>query len=321
MKRCLGLVFALTVGCNLLTGSTERAPATDAAVADAAADAMPDPRFVAWSPENSPRCETSDGAILNGHTGLYWEQRPGAAALSIDEARAHCAAIVGNAGFDDWRLPTRAELAAMGNYSSTSGARICTVGGASTVPSNADLCTSSVLASDPSKVYVMSTVDAAIHLKALGEGSTCHPRCVHATKSASRDRFEKTPIGIRDRVTGLLWQSDSLKDAAHPLGEYERGEASGACGALGTASDPFRLPREQELLTLVDETSPEVTIDRAFFPDTEPGGYWVEDLHPDLWAPGTTRAMHWTVDFSNGTTPPKVTTTLLHVRCVRGLPP
>jgi len=318
MKRSVALLLFLTAGCNLLTGSTERRAVPDSTSADAGADAAGahDPRFVAWAPENPPQCELTNGTILNGQSGLSWERAAPTSVASLDEARAHCGSIAGSGGFDDWRLPTRAELSAMGNYYLTEGARIC---GGTTRLSDVDLCTSSVLASDSTRVYVMSTVDAEIHLKVLGETSKCHPRCVHATKTAPRDRFEKTPTGIHDRVTGLLWVADSVKDASHPLGEYDRGEAFTACTKLGTTADPFRLPTEAELLTLVDETAVDVTIDRAFFPDTAGGSYWAQDVHPDLWAPGTTRAYHWTVDFSNGTTPPKASDALLHVRCVRSL--
>jgi hypothetical protein len=92
-----------------------------------------------------------------------------------------------------------------------------------------------------------------------------------------------------DTTTGLEWQATPFTNSM----THEQAEKACRELRLGGHSD-WRLPTRAELLTLVDITKHEPSIDTDAFPDFPSRWFWSSDLC--AWS----SASAWYVNFSNG---------------------
>ena len=107
---------------------------------------------------------------------------------------------------------------------------------------------------------------------------------------------------VTDDVTGLVWQG-VVDDT-----RYMQDEAAAHCVALGAG---WRLPTRLELVSLVDFTLSEPTID-AVFKDTPPGVYWSSSTYY-----GDVSGDAWYVGFDAGYSDYGIVDQSNLVRCVR----
>lgn len=112
---------------------------------------------------------------------------------------------------------------------------------------------------------------------------------------------------VTDKVTGLQWQE------AVDSSQYTWEDAADYCDKLDTAGGGFRLPKRIELVSLIDFTHPNPSIDVSAFPDSPAGKFWTASRFAG------TRTGAWAVDFSFSTSFALVSqqSEKLWVRCVR----
>lgn len=90
------------------------------------------------------------------------------------------------------------------------------------------------------------------------------------------------------------------------------------CLHLTVASNGWRLPTKDELLSIVDKTWSNPTIDGVAFPDTPSQGFWSSSAYTD--SPGPTWGSSpsaWEVFFDVGSLSYSNTDGTYRVRCVR----
>jgi hypothetical protein len=109
---------------------------------------------------------------------------------------------------------------------------------------------------------------------------------------------------VNDNVTGLVWQQ-----APVPAG-YTWQAGKDYCAALTLAGGGWRLPSRIELVSLVDFTKYNPSINAAFFPSTPAAYFWSSS--PNVSSAGNL----WVVDFHYGNSG-YGTGASAYVRCVR----
>lgn len=87
---------------------------------------------------------------------------------------------------------------------------------------------------------------------------------------------------VTDSKTGLIWTKATISEGV----TYDK--------ALAALGEGFRLPTDEELLSLVDRTRHSPAIDTDAFPDTYDDWYWTST--PCAW----NDAAVWVVVFGNG---------------------
>lgn len=110
---------------------------------------------------------------------------------------------------------------------------------------------------------------------------------------------------VTDNVTGLMWQQTVSTTT------YSWADALAFCPSLSLAGyDDWRLPTRIELVSIVDDSLTDATMDSANFPGTPAGYFWTSSRL----AGSLTDA--WVVVF-NGGTYTVLTSDSSYVRCVR----
>lgn len=75
-------------------------------------------QFADWTPSDSPTSFTFTNGVpvvTDTRSGLMWQQGSSSTGLTWVNAKAYCSDLV-LAGFEDWRLPTKAELESLVNF-------------------------------------------------------------------------------------------------------------------------------------------------------------------------------------------------------------
>jgi len=117
-----------------------------------------------------------------------------------------------------------------------------------------------------------------------------------------------TPDVVLDRVTGLSWQR-SVDPGLHTLEAAKR-----YCDtAVIAGQDDWRVPSLVELLSIVDYTKLNPSIDSVAFPTTPIDDFWTLSSFADL------PSSAWNMFFGDGSSSPKATSLTSRVRCVRGV--
>lgn len=167
------------------------------------------------------------------------------------------AAIYG--GHDDWRIPTIKELATIVN-SEIYNPSINNTFFPNTASSNYWTSTTQAAFSDSAwRVRFGSGVT-----EGKSKSNSYCVRAVRAGQSGASNNFVDNNDGtVTDTATGLMWQ----KATQTGLKTWESAIAD--CESLSLANhDDWRLPDRNELLSLVDYSRYNASIDPSFFPDT-----------------------------------------------------
>ena len=269
-----------------------------------------------WNPD-AARTFTQSGAnqlVADSLTGLTWEGNASASSgLTYAQAQAHCDGLSIDVLTTGWRLPTRVEALSIVDYTKSSPAVDAT---AFHMVYNAPYWTTS------DYVTFQGTLEKwAVW---LGDGSTSSEdptsgtawvRCVHGTPPASDPtcvRYTFTNGTATDKETGLVWQRNAAQ------GQATLAAATSACAALSLEQHTWRLPRVEELSTLVDQTPAnpmDPRFDKTAFPfASEPDGYYwtITDFAA---SPGGTG---WNVGFFDGVITTAQKTDSAFYRCVTG---
>ncbi len=110
---------------------------------------------------------------------------------------------------------------------------------------------------------------------------------------------------VMDTKTGLTWEQTIASS------KFAWSDASTYCSSLTLGGGGWRLPSENELQTLVDESRLLPAIDPNAFPGTPPDFFWTSSTVPSF------ANFAWAVTFNQGLTTLLDTTESEWVRCVR----
>lgn len=117
--------------------------------------------------------------------------------------------------------------------------------------------------------------------------------------------FTRSADIVTDTVTGLEWQDESAGSS------MSWNDAITACEALTLGGHPdWRLANKNELLTLVDDTAYNPSINGAFL-NTQGSSYWTSTTTNVL------KNNAWTVNFEAGSMDGNSKYASAYVRCVR----
>jgi hypothetical protein len=289
---------------------------SSASSSSGAALACGDDGWAHWNPD-AARTFTQSGAnqlVADSLTGLTWEgystqNNP----LGYAAAQAYCAGLSVDVLTTGWRLPTRVEALSIIDYAKVSPAVDATY--FHNVLGAPYWSTSDYVAlSGPAKKWVVW----------LGDGSTSNDdpvsdtawvRCVNGAPPAADPacvRYTLTNGTATDKETGLIWQRNAAS------GQATLAAATAACLALSLEQHTWRLPRVEELATLVDQTPANPSdprFDKTAFPFlSEPNGYYwaITDFAA---SPANTG---WNVGFFDGVITTTQKSASSFYRCVTG---
>lgn len=226
-------------------------------------------------------------AVTDRTTGLTWAKAP-LPGQTWGQALLACTSLDVE-GANDWRLPTRSELASLLDFDRT--APLSMAPGLTWNDGDACAWTATPLVGAGSAWTVhFLTGKVSTELPSLG----CGVRCVRGAPVnpiglTVAERFVRLPDEqtVLDRATALRWQLDVTPELSWP---------DAAMNCAGTSVDPsqtaWRLPTVKELLDIVDT--------RQILPATDPA--FGKALPDALWsatrvAPSQER---WWVDLSRG---------------------
>jgi hypothetical protein len=240
-------------------------------------------------------------------TGLSWQRVLGENPNGYTwlEAKLYCDQLE-LAGHADWRLPSKIELESIVDDIARPAHDRLVFG----VP-GAVVWSVSPVVGEPERRWLVDFLDGSSGYSSAEVSTALDVRCVRgpadATWSglaASRYTVDTAGDAVADNRTGLVWQR-TLSTGTHT---WEGAQAY--CAALGPN---WRLPTYKQLLTLVDPTRSNPSIDPVF-PETPAVSFWTASR--SLGSDGTP---DWPrrVDFSTGASDFSASTAANRVRCVR----
>jgi hypothetical protein len=113
---------------------------------------------------------------------------------------------------------------------------------------------------------------------------------------------------VTDQVTNLVWEAGG---SSVPV---DQATAQAHCDSLPRPSGVWVLPTRIELVSLIDFTRSNPTIDTSMFPEAGAGPYWTSSgVSPLL---GVADAGYWSVDFGTGAVSSRALPTTRYVRCL-----
>lgn len=296
-------------------------------------DGEPTDEVIGWAMPNPPSSglpnpasyDTSiEGVVLDDVTGLMW-QREGSprddsylelgdlGQILSTRAEAYCAGL-SLAGYDDWRLPARIELASLIDFEKFDPAIDAEVFLDDWEASGSSAFLSS--SEGPREDQLWSIDFESGESRGLGQRVRCVRAEVPSAPSSQRYVVGEggTAGTVTDTSTGLVWQRTPSDE------RFNFEDAQAHCADLDLAGKGFRAPSMKELLTLVDETNlQDPAIDTSVFDMPVDGGlFWTSSRNaqqPD--------SNGWYVLFGYGEAkstsppPPSNLTDEYYVRCVK----
>lgn len=265
--------------------------------------ACPAPGALAWGQDgnsavNAPHFVVDGDVVHDEVTGLTWQRAVPAASFDWWEAQAYCAGL-SLGGRDDWSLPSRIELVSLldvGRFGPSID--LLTFPGAST-----DFFWSASPALFSSLAFGVRFDEGFVYDH--DPRVSGRVRCVAGGHQGPEARYTVAGDMVEDTGTGLRWQRgvNAAKDWTSALQD---------CVDLRLGGfDDWRLPTVKELLTLVDESALDPSLDVAAFPDTPSEWLWASS--PGLAPP----SYAWAVSFTDGFSTPAAATQHYVSRCVR----
>jgi hypothetical protein len=239
-------------------------------------------------PNHQHYTDLGDGAVRDDITCLVWEKANPATAGTWQQSFERCAMLAATsyAGFDDWRLPTRIEMASItdvtrgskgyaepfavtSGYYDTGSYWYETITGQSTSNFHWAYGTNGYTSN---AVVMTNTDNVARCVRGNGPGEAADELAVappdHYTLEGDAGSVEVT-----DNYTGLVWQ----QGFSPAIMAWE--DAPAYCAALTlNGHSGFRVPTLNELATTVNEAKVGGAIDAAAFPGNPNGckepKYW-----------------------------------------------
>ncbi|HTM45413.1 MAG TPA: DUF1566 domain-containing protein [Polyangiaceae bacterium] len=268
-------------------------------------------QFADWLTTDSPAAfsDNGDGTVTDSRSGLVWQQTVSSDMFTQATAKAYCAqlSLLGA----KWRLPTKAELESIVDFTKFSPAIDTTY--FPNTPADPFWSSSAYVGAPGDAWLVQFILGSPVNLGADFPG---HARCVQDTDAVTlstgiggappgRYLIDSMNGTVVDTRTQLTWQRGIAP------GTHTQPDAVSYCAGLTLAGGGWRLPQVSELLTLVDPTVYNPAIDVAAFPDTPAVWFWTSSAY----AGAVDNA--WYVTFFYGYSATSPTSSEPQVRCVR----
>lgn len=275
---------------------------------------------------------SSGQALLDNVTCLTWALTAGSTG-DLTANTAYCANLASTnyAGYGDWRLPTRVEMASIVDYTKSGDALNAAFG---KQPSGY-FRTGSAWYETVMMINGNTGNNARRWIYNMGSGltsnnyfptSTASTFCVRGNGSGETiDQLAVEPPNhyaiangeVTDNYTGLVWQQ------VYSASSMAWSGASGYCAGLGLNGHKWRVPSLNELASIVNEAKVSPAIVASVFPNVVSCGSttWFWASEPLV---GST-SYDWGINFCDGYTGANNTTsttawnyfTVGYVRCVR----
>jgi hypothetical protein len=248
------------------------------------------PEYPAWGirPESPPAewfVDNGDGTVNDTQSGLLWQKEYAPQPMTWWDAYAYCDGLE-LGGRTDWRLPSRAELLTLVDYTKDEPATPDVFG-----PALSFFWTVTPLHGYASwMVWVVGMYAGVAYYDVLGDPNAT--RCIQSSGASGKPaRYEvDAEVGtVKDLATGLTWERDGAAS-----GKKDWNEASQYCATLQTAGSGWRLPTVVELISITDVKRHEPAIDESVFGPTPIDDHTWSST-PAFGVPGW-----WMVDFELG---------------------
>jgi hypothetical protein len=211
--------------------------------------------------------DIDNGVVRDNVTGLEWQKETATGTYTWQEAIDYCNNLI-LGGKDDWRLPTPKELVSIMDY----GGAIPSIN-LTYLPSTqaSYYWSATTIASNPAFAWVVDFGLVDFYGGSVYYGNKSDYHYVRAVRGGQFDnQFIDNGNGtITDTSTGLMWQKETGQGG--PIW----GDALSNCAALqlGGYAD-WRLPTPKELVSIVDYSSYNPSINSTYFTDAWPVCYW-----------------------------------------------
>ena len=244
---------------------------------------MPNPTS-SGLPNAASYTDLGNGAVRDNITCLVWEKSPDTTAVNGATNQARCDSLASSnyAGFTDWRLPTRVEMASIVNYTLNPGypkALTRTSAYYRTVSNWYETITG-----QNTSGYAWIYGEDGFTSNAYAWTDTAIVRCVRGNGAGEgQNDFAKEPQNhynidptageTTDNYTGLVWQQDSSPAT------MAWSDAANYCATLNLNGHTWRVPSINELASIVNEALVGPAVNRTAFPNTHYGSksnnwYW-----------------------------------------------
>ena len=285
--------------------------------------------------------DLGNGAVLDNVTCLVWQKTenvPTATSLGVampgtmTDNQGYCAALATAkyAGFDDWRLPTRVEIASLLdlNVKPGTGDALAPIFGKETTGyyRTSSLWYETIANIKGSTYGWIYNMGSGLTSNAYLQTSNANARCVRGNGNGEGlmeqaveppNHYTIAAGEVTDNYTGLVWQQVFSTSA------MAWSAAAGYCSGLSLNGHAWRVPSLNELSTLVNEATVSPAIVKTAFPNVVSCGSTTWFWSREQLSGNTT--YDWGINFCDGYTGENNTTSTTawnyftqgYVRCVR----
>ena len=277
-------------------------------------------------PNAASYTDLGNGAVLDNLTCLTWEKSPDATAATGDENLARCAGLASSnfAGYGDWRIPTRVEMASIVDFTKPG------YPSAFTSPSAYYRTISNwyeTITGQNTSGFAWIYGSNGFTSNAYKWTDTAVVRCVRGNGDGEgQNNMAKEPPNhynvdtaageTTDNYTGLVWQQGSSPSTMAWV------DAANYCATLGLGGHTWRVPSMNELSSIVNEALVGPAVNRTAFPSTHSGSksnnwYWSNNAYSS--------SADWAINYDDGFTGQNIGAdsskwnyfTAAYVKCVR----
>jgi uncharacterized protein DUF1566 len=237
---------------------------------------MPNPAN-SGMPNPANYTDLGNGAVLDNVTCLTWAKTAGTSG-DLTANTNYCANLASTnfAGFGDWRLPTRVEMASIVDFTRSGDALNPAFGKEPSgyfrtgsawyetavmvngnTGDNARRWIYNMGSGLTSNSYLPTSSASVLCVRGNGSGETIDELAV-----APPNHYSIANGEVTDGYTGLVWQQ------VYSSSSMAWSEAAGYCSSLNLNGHTWRVPTINELATVVNEARVSPAVDTSAFPNT-----------------------------------------------------